>query len=70
MNRLSAITFTHRALASRAPAVNDAEGSEQPTSVNGANLVLESGPVVVSIKQVLMGKKRRHSLVPQGSELN
>lgn len=69
VNRLSAITFTQRALASRALALNNAQGSEQPTSASGANLVLDSGPVVVSIKQVLMGKKKRHWLVPQGSEL-
>lgn len=45
-------------------------GSEQPTSDSGANLVLDSGPVVVSITQVLMGKKRRHWLVLQASELH
>lgn len=36
------------------------------TSANGANLVQESGPVVVSIEQVLMDKKRKQLLVPEG----
>lgn len=35
------------------------------TSANGANLVQENGPVVVSIEKVLMGKKRKHLLVQE-----
>lgn len=33
------------------------------TGANGTNLVQESGPVEVSIEQVLMGKKRKQMLV-------
>lgn len=36
------------------------------TGANGTNLVQESGPVVVSIEQVLMGKKRKQLLVSKG----
>ena len=36
------------------------------TGANGTNLVQESGPVAVSIEQVLMGKKRKQWLVPEG----
>lgn len=33
------------------------------TGASGTNLVQESGPVVVSIEQVLMGKKREQLIV-------
>lgn len=36
------------------------------TGANGTNLVQESGPVEVSIEQVLMGKKRKQLLVSKG----
>lgn len=36
------------------------------TGANGTNLVQENGPVVVSIEQVLMGKKRKKLLVSEG----
>lgn len=35
------------------------------TGANGTNLVQESGPVAVSIEQVLMGEKRKQLLVPE-----
>ena len=36
------------------------------TGANGTNLVQESGPVVVSIEQVLMGKKTKAVVSPRG----
>lgn len=36
------------------------------TGANGTNLVQESGPVAVSIEQVLMGKKRKQLLDAEG----
>lgn len=35
------------------------------TSANGANLVQENGPLLVSIEKPLMGKKRKHLLVQE-----
>ena len=35
------------------------------TGANGTNLVQESGPVVVSIEQVLMGEKKKQLLVSE-----
>lgn len=35
------------------------------TRANGTDLVQESGPAVVSIEQVLMGKKKKQLLVPE-----
>lgn len=60
------ITFTQRLSLSRWGMM--LKKLRAATGASGTNLVQESGPVAVSIEQVLMGKKRKHLLVLRGAQ--